>query len=213
MKRSESHAQSYLARNLARTGWTASLPPIASLVIVCVALLLGGCFHTERDWTFPKIYAPSPEAASNPSAPKDLHPPAGNNATIVFVGAGTQNYECKTTANGVAWVLAGPEAHLYNQDHKIVGRHYVGPTWEYQDGSKISASVIAHVASPNPASVDQLLLRVLPHDPVGLFANVTFVQRLRTFGGVAPASGCSADHLGDHVSVEYSADYVFFTPA
>jgi hypothetical protein len=40
--------------------------------------------------------------------------------------------------------------------------------------------------------------------------NVTSIQRLNTSGGVAPASGCDADHLGAVANVPYTADYFFY---
>jgi hypothetical protein len=39
----------------------------------------------------------------------------------------------------------------------------------------------------------------------------TFIQRLKTTGGTAPASGCSvAADVGKQVLVPYTADYYFF---
>lgn len=45
-------------------------------------------------------------------------------------------------------------------------------------------------------------------DAPGVFGNVAFIQRLDTRGGVAPAS-CTAPST---VSVDYSANYVFWAP-
>jgi hypothetical protein len=42
-------------------------------------------------------------------------------------------------------------------------------------------------------------------------AGVTFIQRLNTVGGVAPATpACAAANAGARTTVPYSADYVFF---
>jgi uncharacterized protein DUF3455 len=39
----------------------------------------------------------------------------------------------------------------------------------------------------------------------------TFVQRVNTVGGLAPATGCSSpDDIGTTAFVPYEADYVFF---
>ena len=40
---------------------------------------------------------------------------------------------------------------------------------------------------------------------------MTYVQRLNTTKGVAPATGCDAAHTAAEVSVMYSADYYFYT--
>ena len=45
-------------------------------------------------------------------------------------------------------------------------------------------------------------------------AGVTYVQRLKTVGGVAPTTpACAAGNVGAKTTVPYSADYVFFKKA
>jgi hypothetical protein len=44
----------------------------------------------------------------------------------------------------------------------------------------------------------------------GVFANVRFVQRLRTVGGNAPPEGCNQAAAGTEVRVPYSAEYWFY---
>ena len=42
-------------------------------------------------------------------------------------------------------------------------------------------------------------------------ASTTFIQRVNTAGGVAPATGCTnADDIGRRVFVPYTTDYVFY---
>jgi hypothetical protein len=41
-------------------------------------------------------------------------------------------------------------------------------------------------------------------------ADVTFVQRIRTAGGVAPSEGCSAATVGAEARVPYRAVYCFY---
>ncbi len=45
----------------------------------------------------------------------------------------------------------------------------------------------------------------------GVFSDVTYVQRVNTTKGVAPATGCDAGHVNTDVSVAYSADYDYST--
>ena len=68
---------------------------------------------------------------------------------------------------------------------------------------------------PNGGSIDCLLLQVIGSDegPAGgrSLTKTTFIQRLNTNGGSAPATGClvSGD-VGKQVLVPYTADYYFF---
>jgi uncharacterized protein DUF3455 len=73
----------------------------------------------------------------------------------------------------------------------------------------------SEASCPNAGAIDCLLLQTIGSDqgPTGgkLLTKTTFIQRLNTNGGSAPASGCSvlAD-VGKQTLVPYSADYFFF---
>ena len=60
-------------------------------------------------------------------------------------------------------------------------------------------------------AIPWLLLRASSTTGTGVFTNVTYVQRLNTTGGVAPATGCGASTSGTDTSVAYTADYYFYT--
>jgi hypothetical protein len=84
--------------------------------------------------------------------------------------------------------------------------------------SKMSPSGTVEDDCPNSGSIACLLLQSVGNDvgPAGgkLLANVTFVQRLNTKGGLAPTTGCAAStDVGKQALVPYSADYVFFHKA
>jgi hypothetical protein len=51
---------------------------------------------------------------------------------------------------------------------------------------------------------------VTAHKGQGLLSNVDFINRIDTHGGLAPESGCDANHPGAEKRVPYSADYVFY---
>ena len=104
---------------------------------------------------------------------------------------------------------AGPKAVLSDAHGAIIGRHYEGPTWEAADGSKVVGQVLAKQASPT-GGVDWLLLKATRTSGPGRFATVTYIRRLATTGGVAPATGCAADTAGRTASVPYSATYEFY---
>ena len=100
---------------------------------------------------------------------------------------------------------------------------FANATWQSSfDTSKVWAQTVHFiVAGTDPSSCSHansipcLLLQSIGNaeGPTGgkLLANATFVQRLNTQGGVAPATGCSvAGDVGKQTLVPYSADYYFF---
>ena len=93
----------------------------------------------------------------------------------------------------------------------MIGTHFIGPTWQGNDGSSVAAAKVA-AAPIDPTAVPWLLLKAVSHAAEdGRFSDVTWVQRLSTVGGIAPADACDATHnLGAVVQVPYSADYFFY---
>jgi hypothetical protein len=140
-------------------------------------------------------------------------PPAESESLVFRVqGKGNQIYSCKMDGAQFAWVLKAPDAQLLDKDGKVFGRHFAGPSWEANDGSRITGKAVANVASPDPDSIPWLRINVVSHDGDGLLSRITTVQRLNTRGGKAPASGCDAAHAGQEIRVAYSADYLFYAP-
>ncbi len=97
----------------------------------------------------------------------------------------------------------------------LVAIHFGGPTWEALDGSSVvgDAAKAQHFKAPDPDGVDWLLLPAKSNAGNGLFSQVTYIQRLFTDGGQAPAGGCDQAHEQSEVLVEYSAQYFFYGPA
>ena len=62
------------------------------------------------------------------------------------------------------------------------------PTWEALDGSRLTGARVASAAAPDGKSIPWLLLRSTSSVGPGLFGDVTWVQRLDTVGGAAPAA-------------------------
>jgi len=67
--------------------------------------------------------------------------------------------------------------------------------------------------APVSTAIPWLLLKVTSHAgaATGVFSDVTYVQRLNTSKGVAPAAGCDAAHVNTDQPVSYSADYYYYT--
>jgi Protein of unknown function (DUF3455) len=126
-------------------------------------------------------------------------------------------------------------------EHKVqIINHYLSPntnpnefaprplpfgsaTWQSSlDGSKVWAQPLNAIPAgsdsscPNFGSIGCLLLQAIGWEQGraggNMMAKTTFIQRLNTQGGSAPATGCSAaTDVGKQALVPYSADYYFFT--
>jgi hypothetical protein len=142
--------------------------------------------------------------------PQELRPPSNEQLLLQAHAKGDQIYTCKEGATQFVWTLKGPEAQLADKDGKPFGKHYAGPTWEANDGSRITGKAAANAPSPDNDSIPWLLVTVVSHSGEGVLARVTSIQRLNTKGGKAPASGCDSAHAGQDVRVPYTADYLFF---
>jgi hypothetical protein len=149
----------------------------------------------------------SAEGQSQPSAPDSLKPPAGEHLRAHAHASGQQIYTC----DGSKWILSGPDANLFDEAGRKVGSHFAGPTWQWSDGSRVTAKAIAS-ATPDPESIPWLLLTATGHTGDGVMKNVSSVQRLQTKGGKAPANGCEESHRGAQARVSYTADYYFYVP-
>ena len=150
-------------------------------------------------------------SADAQQAPKELQPPATEQLLLQVHATGDQIYTCKGEGAQFSWALKAPEAQLFDKDGKPLGKHFAGPSWEANDGSRITGKAVANVPSPDPESIPWLLVTVIGHNGEGVLSHVTSIQRLNTKGGKAPASGCDAAHVGQEVRAAYSADYLFFS--
>jgi Protein of unknown function (DUF3455) len=143
------------------------------------------------------------------TVPATLVPPAGNKLTAVFKAGGVQIYGC---TNG-AWTLIEPAASLTGITtvapvQRVTALHFRGPSWESdQDGSLVEGTTPVSAPSDTPNSIPQLLVTAKTSARPGVFGGVTFVQRLATVGGVAPAGTCAA---GATTASAYRAVYRFF---
>lgn len=143
--------------------------------------------------------------------------PAGEKAVETLAARGVQIYQCrsKVNASGTAvgeWTFVAPEAELFDQQGKPAGKHYAGPHWEALDGSKIIGAVKTRADAPAAGAIPWLLLNARSVAGEGRFAKISSVQRINTTGGVAPADGCDTNKVGANARVNYTADYVLFTP-
>src|SRR5262245_65813444 len=101
---------------------------VGTLAIVAVAAAMG-----SQALASPKgdATASSPQKAGEitpPPLPDGMAPvPAGNKLFLGTHGVGTQNYVCRPSGAGVAYVLFTPQATLFSEDGGQVITHYFSP--------------------------------------------------------------------------------------
>lgn len=173
---------------------------VGSLVSITLVMAVVGC---QR-----KPISPPP-----PPGPETIKVPEGQTLLLKALGKGVQIYGCMATAADPGkfdWSFKAPEADLTNEDGKKIAKHYAGPTWEANDGSKVVGERKAEIAAPRPGAVPWLLLEAKTHEGTGTFARVTYIQRMDTEGGVAPTAGCDQTHINTEARVDYRANYYFY---
>jgi hypothetical protein len=139
--------------------------------------------------------------------------PQGAPMLLEVAADGVQIYACEAKGQGFEWVFKAPEANLFNMQNLQVGTHFAGPTWKANDGSTVVGEVAARADAPASGAIPWLLLRAKSTQGSGVFSSVALIRRADTKGGVAPASGCDAAHVGTQARVRYYALYQFFGAA
>jgi len=131
--------------------------------------------------------------------------PEGNRVSSHAYALGVQIYRW----SGTNWVFVAPEATLFADPcyEEAVGIHYAGPTWEANDGSKVTGVRIAD-CKPYRGAIPWLRLGATSAPGHGKFARLTFIQRVNTIGGTAPAE--PGAFIGDEARVPYAAEYYFY---
>ena len=137
-----------------------------------------------------------------PSLPDDLAPvPAENKLFLGTHAVGTQNYVCKPSGTGVAYVLFTPEATLFGEDGGQAITHNFSPNpfepntdpkvvalggtiramWQYRDTSRVWAKVHANdpiTGKKGAVIVDQKAVAWLLLDRVGSLKGPTGGDKL-----------------------------------
>jgi hypothetical protein len=146
--------------------------------------------------------------------PPRLMPPGGHVVLFKVKAVGEQLYQCKAMADDpgrLEWVLKAPDADLFDEGGRRIGRHFAGPTWEaLGDGSSVIGTPIEKCPAPSVGAIPWLLLRRKAGAGEGRFSKVTYIHRVDTEGGIAPPGGCDQARQGQEVRVKYTATYVFY---
>ena len=147
-----------------------------------------------------------------PDVPEAIAVPAGEVLASVGHAQGFQIYTCQSQATGFGWALLQPMAVLLQEGHKPFALHYGGPSWTAMDGSTVVATKVGSAPAPSGTAIPWLRLTATSKSgPAGgTFTSTTSIQRINTTGGLAPTTGCDADHVGTTQPVFYTADYYFY---
>lgn len=153
------------------------------------------------------------KAFDQSSLPDAVKVPAGHRVALETVGVGEITYECrdkKDAAGQFEWGFVGPSAVLSDRSGKAVGAYYGPPaTWKSADGSEVTGAQVA--VSPSPAgNIPLQLVKANPASGQGAMMGVTYIQRVATKGGVAPAMTCDMAAKGKREVVKYQADYILY---
>ncbi|WP_211443114.1 DUF3455 domain-containing protein [Collimonas humicola] len=173
---------------------------LSAAVLAGCAPFLAGCASTP--------------ALAPIAVPDNLQVASTQVLTLEAKATGVQIYQCAAAAADASkfeWHFVAPQAELYDQHDNKIGKHYAGPTWESNDGSKVVGAVQAQSKAPDADAIAWLLLNAKSTSGSGVFSRTQSIQRLQTLGGAAPADGCDQARLGQQTRVPYQAIYRFYS--
>ncbi|MBX2890944.1 MAG: DUF3455 domain-containing protein [Saprospiraceae bacterium] len=149
--------------------------------------------------------------------PAILDVPEGHKLAYRTYATGVQIYEVRRSANDpnvFVWVNTAPSADLYIQPsfNNLVGTHYGGPTWDFTKGPFKDEKVVAtrlQGVTVDATAIPWLLLKAV--ESLSSPGNkVTYIQRVCTVGGLAPAITPNESNLGQVEHVPYTTTYLFY---
>jgi Protein of unknown function (DUF3455) len=151
--------------------------------------------------------------------PAALRVPAGSPLLLHVYAKGVQVYSWSASASDTgkyAWVLLEAKADLYTTADlsKKAGRHFFNaahhPVWETVDGASVEGTKLQQADAPDAGAIPWLLLKATPAPGSGPLSPASFIQRVNTKGGKAPAGGADGAHKGQAIEVDYTAEYLFY---
>lgn len=179
-----------------RSGWSVVL---VTLGLTGLVALTAGCATTT--------------VGTISLVPENLRTPATEVLSLKAEATGVQIYECNASKNEPTrfdWIFIAPEADLFDTAGHKIGKHYAGPTWESNDGSKVVGEVKAQDRGPDLNAIPWLLLSAKSTSGTGVFSQIRSIQRLETVGGKALTEACSQALAGKVIRVGYKATYYFY---
>ena len=204
---------------------------VAGMVLAGVAALA---------FTIPSPRPAYADNLTPPSVPTNIQVPAGNKLFLVGHAVGTQNYVCVPSGGTIKYVLFTPQATLFddeneqiithyfspnpeepNTDPRVISNHIIRAAWQdSKDASTVWGKVVPGDSSSDsnyvePGAIPWLRVTIVgkQNGPTSgdRLSATTFIQRVNTHGGLAPATGCStAEDIGKTAFVPYTTDYYFY---
>lgn len=151
--------------------------------------------------------------SSQKNLPALIQVAAGNRLVLETTAQSKITYECRKEKEPLTiykWLESSHEAVLKDSDGKELGS-YAGPParWSMNDGSFVTGSQVA--VSPNgEKNIPLQLVKTDVAGGQGVLTAVSYIQRVKTKGGLAPKTKCSEGNEGEKVEVEYQALYRFW---
>jgi hypothetical protein len=130
----------------------------------------------------------------------------GHHLVFAAYAEGAQIYRW----NGTAWMFVAPDAILFAANKRgvgVIGKHYAGPTWESNSGSKV-VGTLDQKCTPDATAIPWLKLRAVSSEGPGIFHGITYIQRLYTSGGIVPSQPGAI--VGEEARVPYTTLYFFY---
>ncbi len=175
-------------------------------MLVGIAALLAGCNSRPLNL--------SQYLTQQPSLPSDIRVPAGHQAVLEARGSGALQYECQAVNRApfqYAWLPRDRSIELRDSNNNSIVLARSARAWSHRDGSELAVKEFVEVNNGDP-NLPLQRARVEPATLPGALNNISYIQRIRTVGGLPSTRNCSSAELGMRVSVPYEADYVFWRP-
>jgi Protein of unknown function (DUF3455) len=162
--------------------------------------------------------APEPTASAavgRPAAPSlgwfsRIKAPADREPVLQLSARGVQVFRCERRDGALLWVFRQPDAELLGDRGAVVGRHGANFSFEYMDGSRLTATIAAYDEAPRSTDLRWLLMTTRSYGK-GMFDGVTHVQRVNTSGGTPPER-CDSAQVNQVMRVNFTADFIFYRP-
>ena len=177
-----------------------------------IARLVGPLMFSIAMIAHPIALARASEGNNGPELPaqcSSIQVEEGNKVSFHVYARGVQIYRWNAITS--KWDFVAPRATLYAEQNFFgeIGTHYAGPKWESKSGSIVEARRVTGTGCrPDPSAIEWLLLSKFDATGPGIFAKVTFIQRVNTTGGMAPTDSGLTD--GEVREIPYTAQYYFY---
>ena len=193
--------------NTARAHGKSALTMLVMVMVTGTAVMMAACSSVK----------PPPKMFDQSMLSDMVRVPAGNEVVLETTAVGVLNYECRAntpTAGSSGWALASPKADLLDRTGKTVAA-YSGPpaTWTHADGSSVVGTQLTVAPVIGATNLPMQLSRGTPGTGMGMLQNVSYVQRIKTKGGLDFSKPCTQTEIGDKMTLPYQADYIFWKPA